>query len=139
VIPRTASTSLRSDASYVVVGGFGGIGRSICHWLAEHGARNLVVMSRSANSSGKVESLREDLSVSGYNVDVTAIGCDISNMTELKKALDEHARARKPPIKGIIHGGMELRASIPRDAATRHLLLTIFLGCGPGAHDARRP
>ncbi|KAL2193905.1 polyketide synthase [Corynascus similis CBS 632.67] len=118
VIPRTASTRLLSDASYVVVGGFGGIGRSICHWLAEHGARNLVVVSRSANSSGKVESLREDLSVSGHNVDVTAIGCDISNMTELKKALDEHARARKPPIKGIIHGGMELR-----DAVLEHMTL----------------
>ncbi|KAK4244100.1 polyketide synthase [Corynascus novoguineensis] len=118
VIPRASSTRLRSDASYVVVGGFGGIGRSICHWLAEHGARNLVVVSRSANSSGKVESLREELSASGHNVDVTAIGCDISNMAELKKALDEHARARRPPIKGIIHGGMELR-----DAVLEHMTL----------------
>ncbi|KAL2166565.1 hypothetical protein VTG60DRAFT_2512 [Thermothelomyces hinnuleus] len=112
VIHRAAGTKLRTDASYVVVGGFGGIGRSICHWLAEHGAKHLVVISRSANSAGKVESLQEELSASGNNTDVTAIGCDISNMEELKKALDEHARARRPPIKGIIHGGMELRDSV---------------------------
>jgi NAD(P)-dependent dehydrogenase (short-subunit alcohol dehydrogenase family) len=111
VIPRAATTRLRSDASYVVVGGFGGIGRSICHWLAEHGARHLVVISRSANTAGKVDSLREELGTTGHNVDVTAIGCDISNMSELRKALDEHALARRPPIKGIIHGGMELRVS----------------------------
>lgn len=109
VVPRTAATRLRPDASYLVVGGFGGIGRSICHWLAEHGARHLVVVSRSASTGGKVESLREELATAGYNVVVSAIGCDISDKVELVKALDEHARARRPPIKGIIHGGMELR------------------------------
>ncbi|EAQ88528.1 hypothetical protein CHGG_05147 [Chaetomium globosum CBS 148.51] len=112
VIPRTATTRLRPDASYMVVGGFGGIGRSICHWLAEHGARHLVVVSRSANTGGKINSLREELEATGHNVEVTAIGCDISKMGELKRALDEHARARRPPIKGIIHGGMELRDSV---------------------------
>jgi NAD(P)-dependent dehydrogenase (short-subunit alcohol dehydrogenase family) len=77
--------------------------------LAEHGARHLLVVSRTANTAGKVDSLREELNSTGHNVDITAIGCDISNMGELKAALDEHARARRPPIKGIIHGGMELR------------------------------
>jgi NAD(P)-dependent dehydrogenase (short-subunit alcohol dehydrogenase family) len=110
----------------MVVGGFGGIGRSICHWLAEHGARNLVVVSRSANTGGKINSLREELEATGHNVDVTAIGCDISHMGELTRALDEHARARRPPIKGIIHGGMELRVSchIPGIKQTYHMLTT---------------
>ncbi|KAK4148341.1 KR domain-containing protein, partial [Chaetomidium leptoderma] len=119
VIPRTAATRLRPDASYVVVGGFGGIGRSICHWLAEHGARHLVVISRSANTAGKLESLQVELHSTGHNVEVTAIGCDISKMTELKNALDEHARARMPPIKGLIHGGMELK-----DSVLEHMTLT---------------
>ncbi|KAL2128609.1 hypothetical protein VTI74DRAFT_8937 [Chaetomium olivicolor] len=112
VIRRTATTRLRSDASYLVVGGFGGIGRSICHWLAEHGARHLVVASRSANTGGKLASLREELSASGHNVGITTASCDISNMEELRNALDEHARASLPPIRGIIHGGMELKDSV---------------------------
>ena len=111
VVPRSAATRLRPDASYLVVGGFGGIGRSICHWLAEHGARNLVVVSRTAGNVDKITSLRKELDTTARGVNITAIGCDISNMKELKTALDEHARARLPPIKGIIHGGMALKVS----------------------------
>lgn len=70
-----------------------------------------MVVSRSANAEGKLESLREELNMTVPGVNVTAISCDISNMAELKHGLDEYARARKPPIKGIIHGGMELRVS----------------------------
>lgn len=66
-------------------------------------------MSRSANTAGKVESLQEELSAAGLDVVVTAVGCDISKMADVRKVLDEHARARRPPIKGIIHGGMELK------------------------------
>lgn len=95
----------------MVVGGFGGIGRSICHWLAEHGARHLVIVSRSANTAGKVDKLREELETTARGVNITAIGCDISNMSEVQTSLDEYARTRMPPIKGIVHGGMELRVS----------------------------
>ncbi|KAL2258524.1 hypothetical protein VTK26DRAFT_8144 [Humicola hyalothermophila] len=112
VIPKAAATRLRHDASYLVVGGCGGIGRSVCHWLAEHGARHLVVVSRSASTTGKAESLREELNTIAPGVDVTAIGCDISDMDGLRTALDEHARQRLPPIKGIIHGGMVLKDSV---------------------------
>ncbi len=121
-MPRTAATRLRPAASYLVVGGFGGIGRSVCHWLAEHGAKHLAVVSRSANATGKVETLRDELSAAGLDVEVTAMGCDISDMTELEKALDEHARARRPPIKGIIHGGMELRVRGLRKPDAQHRL-----------------
>jgi NAD(P)-dependent dehydrogenase (short-subunit alcohol dehydrogenase family) len=55
------TVELQSDASYVVVGGFGGIGQSICLWLAEHGARNLIVLSRSANAAAKAAPLLNDL------------------------------------------------------------------------------
>jgi hypothetical protein len=58
-----------------------------------------------------VEGLRDELSTAGLDVDVRAMVCDISKMSEVKQALDEHARARRPPIKGIIHGGMELKVS----------------------------
>jgi len=42
-------------------------------------------------------------------VEVTAMTCDISKPVELRKALNDHARERRPPIKGIIHGGMDLK------------------------------
>ncbi|KAK3323347.1 hypothetical protein B0T19DRAFT_372277 [Cercophora scortea] len=120
VCPRTVPVQapcikIRSDASYLVVGGFGGIGRSICRWLAEQGARHLVVVSRSAGVPERVTSLRAELQAisSTAITDVTAIGCDISDPIQLTQALDAYtARAGVPPIGGVIHGGMVLRDSI---------------------------
>ncbi|EAA29886.2 hypothetical protein GE21DRAFT_5309 [Neurospora crassa] len=112
VLPRATSNtvSLRSDASYLVVGGFGGLGRSICSWLAEHGAKNLVIVSRNAKAD-KLAQLQTELNHVSKGVKVTAISCDISNMAVLTKALDCVERG-VPPIRGIIHGGMELRDSV---------------------------
>ncbi|KAK3688670.1 hypothetical protein B0T22DRAFT_407287 [Podospora appendiculata] len=115
VLPRAPSIDIRSDASYLVAGGFGGIGRSICRWLVEQGARHLVVVSRSAGVPERVTTLRAELRGirSGAITDVTAIGCDISDPTQLKQALDAYtARAGVPPIGGVIHAGMVLRDSI---------------------------
>lgn len=112
VLPRLTSNtvSLRSDASYLVVGGFGGLGRSICSWLASHGAKHLVVVSRNAKAD-KLAQLQTELNHVSKGVKVTAISCDISNMAVLTKALD-CVKLGVPPIRGIIHGGMELRDSV---------------------------
>ncbi|KAK3399711.1 putative polyketide synthase [Sordaria brevicollis] len=114
VVPRTAATtegvSLRADASYLVVGGFGGLGRSICSWLALQGAKHLVVVSRNAKAD-KLAQLQTELNHVAKGVKVTAVSCDISNMAVLTKALDCVGRG-VPPIRGVIHGGMELRDSV---------------------------
>lgn len=118
-VPRKPIARLHHDASYLVVGGFGGIGRSICHWLAEHGAQHVVVISRSAGSGGKADLLRTELTrAMGHDINVMGISCDISSMEDLSKALVRHARSSMPPIRGIIHGGMELR-----DAILEHMTL----------------
>ncbi|KAK0741973.1 hypothetical protein B0T21DRAFT_408828 [Apiosordaria backusii] len=113
VVPRKLTARLRNDASYLVVGGFGGIGRSVCHWLAEHGAQHIVVVSRSAGAFGKADQLQTELaSAVGRQINVVGLGCDISNMKELNRALAKYARTGAPPIKGIVHGGMELKDSV---------------------------
>ncbi|KAK3352846.1 hypothetical protein B0T25DRAFT_580684 [Lasiosphaeria hispida] len=112
VLPRSQAAKLRADASYMVVGGFGGVGRSVCRWLAERGAKHLVVVSRSAGSEEKTRQLRAELEEFGRDTNITAISCDISNMAQLEASLNAYNRGRAPPIRGIIHGGMELRDSV---------------------------
>ncbi|KAK5652872.1 hypothetical protein OQA88_9538 [Cercophora sp. LCS_1] len=112
VIQRQPSAKLRPDASYMVVGGFGGIGRSVCRWLVERGAKNLVIISRSAARKDRVQSLQAELMESAEGVKVTGIGCDIANLKQLTTRLDEYHQSGGPRIRGIIHGGMELRDSI---------------------------
>jgi NAD(P)-dependent dehydrogenase (short-subunit alcohol dehydrogenase family) len=99
---------LHSDASYVVVGGFGGIGQSICLWLAEHGARNLVVLSRSVNAADKAAALLNDLHSLGCHI--KSIACDIAIEEDILHAVE--ACRDMPPVRGVIQGAMVLRDSI---------------------------
>lgn len=137
MIPRKPSAILRSDASYLVVGGFGGIGRSVCRWLVDRGAKNLLVVSRSAARKDKVESLQEELRESAEGVKVTGIGCDISNSDQLTAALDAYHHSGGLRIRGIIHGGMILRVSETQVPSEVRPKLT-FLGLHPRAYVTRR-
>jgi NAD(P)-dependent dehydrogenase (short-subunit alcohol dehydrogenase family) len=102
------TVKLHSNASYVVVGGFGGIGQSICLWLAEHGARNLIILSRSANAAEKAAPLLDDLHNLGCQVQ--SIACDIANEADVLRAVE--ACKDMAPIRGVIQGAMVLRDSI---------------------------
>ncbi|EMD93080.1 hypothetical protein COCC4DRAFT_139661 [Bipolaris maydis ATCC 48331] len=108
VVRQMPTVKLHADASYVVVGGFGGIGQSICVWLAEHGARNLIVLSRSANAADKAAPLLNDLSNLGCQV--RAVACDIANEDDVKRAVESCKDL--PPVRGVIQGAMVLRDSI---------------------------
>ncbi|KAI4598722.1 polyketide synthase [Pestalotiopsis sp. 9143b] len=50
------------ESSYLVVGGFGGIGRAILDWMVSRGAMNLIVLSRSGPNSGDAAQLMHELS-----------------------------------------------------------------------------
>jgi hypothetical protein len=42
---------VKSDASYVLAGGYGGLGRSLARWMASGGATSLIILSRSEKAS----------------------------------------------------------------------------------------
>ena len=54
---RRPRNLLSADATYIIIGGTGGLGRSIARWMAAHGARHLVLVSRSGGASSKVQEL----------------------------------------------------------------------------------
>jgi hypothetical protein len=47
---RTRPINFRGSASYLLVGGLGGLGRAISAWMVDHHARELVYLSRSAGA-----------------------------------------------------------------------------------------
>ncbi|KAK4498658.1 hypothetical protein PRZ48_009168 [Zasmidium cellare] len=102
-------TALRSDASYLVVGGTTGIGQSVCHWLAEHGARSIIAMSRSAGLRGGSGGFIKEMAKIG--VQITPVACDVADAESLAKAL-EHCSETLPPIKGVIQGAMVLQDAV---------------------------
>ncbi|KAL4738027.1 hypothetical protein BDV11DRAFT_216252 [Aspergillus similis] len=109
VLPRPATPKLRADASYLLVGGVGGLGRSLASWMVEHGAKHLILLSRSAgkqDSSVFVNGLRD------AGCRVAAISCDVTDRTDLDRALAAASELRFPPVRGVIQGAMVLQDSI---------------------------
>ncbi|KAM7215616.1 hypothetical protein V8F06_009003 [Rhypophila decipiens] len=105
---------LRADASYLVVGGLGGLGRSIATWMAEHGARHFVFLSRSAhNKNPHAETLTRDLKGSGCTVDMVA--GSVTKMSDVMQAVNLAARTR--PIAGVVQLSMVLRDRLFSDMA----------------------
>ncbi|KAL4953386.1 hypothetical protein BDW69DRAFT_184521 [Aspergillus filifer] len=108
VVPRPLTARLRPDATYLLVGGAGGIGRSIAHWLVAHGARHLAVLSRSAQTSPAALALATELKPKGCRV--KPISCDVSDESSLAAALRK-CSAELPPVRGVLQGAMVLQDS----------------------------
>ncbi|KAK7752400.1 Type I Iterative PKS [Diatrype stigma] len=104
------------DASYLISGGSGGLGRAILQWMAERGAKHLIVPSRSGATSRAASSLVADLTALG--VEVFAPQCDVSSERELAHVLSECARRGMPPVRGCINAAMVLQDAIFQDSMT---------------------
>ena len=83
--------------------------------MANHGAKNLIILSRSANAQEKAGPFVAEMEKVGCTV--KAIGCDISDESELAKALEDCAQ-NMPPIRGVIQGAMVLQVC-PQLSATK--------------------
>jgi short-subunit dehydrogenase len=99
----------REDATYLLAGGLGGLGRSISRWMVNKGARNLVYVSRSGASSAEARELLEELRSAGANTKV--IKCDITDRKALFTAL-ANVLETMPAIRGVIQGAMDLKDQI---------------------------
>lgn len=105
-IPQDSSHRLQSEATYVLAGGLGGLGRNIATFLVDLGARHICFLSRSSTTSQDTEVFLSDLRK--RQVSVSAYKCDISDARSLRAALQQ-CRQEHPPIKGIVQCAMVLR------------------------------
>ncbi|KAI0385542.1 polyketide synthase PksD [Hypomontagnella monticulosa] len=97
------------NATYIIAGGLGGIGRRIIRWMAFKGARNLLILSRSGVSSRAASETVEKLTEQG--ITIMTPKCDISSLNLLSSTLEECGK-NMPPIRGCINATMVLNDSI---------------------------
>ncbi|RTE82276.1 hypothetical protein BHE90_003195 [Fusarium euwallaceae] len=108
VVPASLdSFRFPKQATYILVGGLGGIARSIGKMMIDIGASNLVFISRSVDAERQeyVDTLRQ------LGVIVEVLKCDVSDALALKPLL-ENVKQRLPPIKGVINCAMNLKDGI---------------------------
>ncbi|KAE8372689.1 hypothetical protein BDV26DRAFT_273649 [Aspergillus bertholletiae] len=98
-----------TNATYVIAGGLGGIGRSTASWMAQRGVKNLILLSRSGVSSDEARELVDRLHKQGVRVEVPS--CDIADFNALKEVLAS-LQGQMPPIKGCIQSAMVLRNKV---------------------------
>ncbi len=96
---------VRPDGTYLVTGGFGGLGLAVAAWLVAQGARHLVLMGRSGPTSPAAKETLETLKASGVHVGV-AHG-DVAREGDVARVLNG-IREHMPPLRGVIHAATVL-------------------------------
>ncbi len=93
------SFRLRQDATYLITGGLGGLGLKVAQWMADRGARHLVLVGRSGGSE-RARPLLKRLEDSG--VQVVVARADVARQEDLAKLLNE-LETEMPPLCGVVH------------------------------------
>ncbi|MCG5445417.1 SDR family NAD(P)-dependent oxidoreductase [Micromonospora sp. NIE79] len=92
----TARMGIRPDGTYLVTGGLGGLGLELAGWLADQGARTLVLTGRGTTEPAQVSRLR----ATGVRVEVRR--ADVTVEADVRTLFDDVA-AGLPPLRGVFH------------------------------------
>lgn len=96
------------SASYLLVGGFGGLGRALAVWLAERGAKSLVFLTRSGVAGNTVSTELEFMGCA-----VTAVKGSVNEIGDVKEAIGK----APSQIRGVFHLAMVQRVGHSRIAS----------------------
>lgn len=95
--------SFGSNGTYLITGGLGGFGLAVAGWLADRGARHLVLMGRSGRTSNDAIKALDAMKKKG--VQVVIARADVSSEADVKRVMDDISRSM-PPLRGILHAAM---------------------------------
>ncbi|KAK6954931.1 hypothetical protein Daesc_002560 [Daldinia eschscholtzii] len=99
----TQTAKFHGDASYLLVGGLGGLGRAVSNWMVEHGARHLIFLSRRAGETAEDQAFFEELKSQGCKA--TAVKGSVASLVDVKHAITVSGST----LKGILNVSMVLR------------------------------
>ncbi|KAI1172159.1 polyketide synthase [Nemania sp. FL0916] len=110
VVPSRKSTaSFDPDASFIIVGGLGGLGQAIARWAVARGARNLILLSRRGPVKPDAKAFLEELAPLCNNIATPA--CDAADRGALERCVAE-CLTYMPKIKGCIQASMVLKDNL---------------------------
>ncbi|MGO9156753.1 type I polyketide synthase [Mycobacterium sp.] len=107
-------TKLTPDATYVVTGGAGALGRIVATYLAERGARHIALLCRREIPPRSRWSLlpRDDVlyaivetiqKIEQLGARVITSSVDITDADQVKTWLSDHTRQGGRPVRGVVH------------------------------------
>ncbi|MEP6917652.1 MAG: type I polyketide synthase, partial [Acidobacteriota bacterium] len=90
---------IRSDATYMVTGGFSGLGLTVAGWLKDQGARRLALVGRTGPDRPGAAAAIAQLEAAG--VEVLAFKADVGQPDDMTRVFD--ALRNGAQLRGIIH------------------------------------
>jgi microcystin synthetase protein McyG len=120
-LKEVSNRQLETNASYLITGGLGGLGRQVAQWMAAEGVRYIILTSRSQPKKQAQETI-EQLQKNG--VKVLVANADVANESDMSNLFETIAKTM-PPLRGVIHaagiGEYKVLKEISLDS-----LLTLF-------------
>jgi acyl transferase domain-containing protein/7-keto-8-aminopelargonate synthetase-like enzyme/acyl carrier protein len=98
-LDEVAAPGIKPEASYLVTGGLGGLGIMVARYLAEQGARYLVLTGRSGARTDEAKTLVADLTAQGITVEV--VKGDVADAEDVERMIA--AANGQAPLAGVIH------------------------------------
>jgi NAD(P)-dependent dehydrogenase (short-subunit alcohol dehydrogenase family)/acyl carrier protein len=107
-------TKLVADATYVVTGGTGALGKTVATYLAEHGARHITLLNRTQiPARDQWSALTDDdphfttvqtiRAIERLGARVRTASVDITDVAQVTAWLNDHTRHGGRPVRGLIH------------------------------------
>ncbi|MHB8885460.1 MAG: type I polyketide synthase [Methylovirgula sp.] len=104
-----ADFHIAAERTHLVTGGLGGFGLETARFLAERGARHIVLVGRSGISSKVAEATVAELAANG--VDIRVVAMDISDKAAVQRLFAIFGR-EMPALAGVIHAAMVLEDAV---------------------------
>jgi NADPH:quinone reductase-like Zn-dependent oxidoreductase len=99
LVPDGAKPLIREDATYLITGGLGGLGLFSADWLAEHGARRILLVGRTTPNAAAQARIAA-LAARGVSVRVAL--ADVADEASISALMTE-ADAEGAPVRGVVH------------------------------------
>lgn len=100
------------DASYLITGGLGDLGRRLLGLLAQRGAKHLITLSRRVCSAEEHRELQERLQAISPGCSLYCLTCDITQEESVQKAAERLHELGVPPVRGIVQSAALLKVCI---------------------------
>ncbi len=119
------ATQWRPDGAYLITGGLGGLGLNIARWMAEQGARHIVLLGRTGlpdrtqwptltdkdGAHRKVKAIQE---IEASGASVTVISADVSDRARMTQVFEQFGKTL-PPLRGLVHAAAALSSWLVKD------------------------
>ncbi|KAL7786787.1 putative polyketide synthase [Trichoderma ceciliae] len=103
IAAKPQDVKFKSNRTYLLVGGLGGLGKSISNWMVQNGARHIMYLSRSAGDSEQDRKFIKEIEVQGCAVQ--AIKGSVTSLQDVYRAVKQATK----PIAGVFLMTMVLR------------------------------